>query len=242
MFRNHHKRRARLDQLRLEALRALELSEAEVEAVASSPESYERVQARIATKRRQRVERAGSARRRTSAWLNPALLTELSKRRRLAFAAAVALILLTATAVWLRTAPNTQPTTQKDAQKQLGRLPHPAATAHPVTPVTRETARGAGAELKPEQSPALRRTGRTARRLPAPNQVNIEEVATGYIPLTYITEATGADSGQVMRIRVPRAMLASMGVPASIGRTDGFVLADVVVGDDGLARAIRLVN
>jgi len=72
--------------------------------------------------------------------------------------------------------------------------------------------------------------------------MNIEEVATGYIPLTYITEATGADSGQVMRIRVPRAMLASMGVPASIERTDGFVLADVVIGDDGLARAIRLVN
>ncbi len=234
MFRNHDKRRARLDRLRLEALRALEVSEAEVEAVASSPESYERVQARIAAKRRQRDESARSGGRRTSAWL----LTELSKRRRLAFAAAVALILLAATAYWLRTAPNTQ----TDAQKQIGILPHPAATEHPVTPVTRDTARGAGAELKPEKPAALRRTGRTARRRPAPDQVNIEEVATAYIPLTYINEATGADSGQVMRIRVPRAMLASMGVPASIERTDGFVLADVVIGDDGLARAIRLVN
>jgi len=231
---NRHRRRARLDQLRQEALRALKESEAEVEAVASSSESYERVQARIADQRRLRDERAGSLRWRAQAWLSTAFFSEWSSARRgprLALAVTVAFILLAATAYWLRTLP--------DAQKPIAQRAHPSTTKHPITD---ESARLAGAEPKPEKAPTPRRAGRTARHRPAPDQVNIEEAATGYIPLTYITESAGAESGQVMRIRAPRAMLVSMGMPAGIEPTEGFVLADVVVGDDGLARAIRLVN
>lgn len=76
----------------------------------------------------------------------------------------------------------------------------------------------------------------------APQPQATGEIATDYIPLTWVTDATAMDSGQVVRVKVPRAMLLSIGVATNTAGAGEFVLADVVVSDDGLARAIRLVN
>lgn len=64
----------------------------------------------------------------------------------------------------------------------------------------------------------------------------------GYFPLTYLADATAMESGTVVRVELSRSALISLGVPVEPTRTDETLKADVVLGDDGVARAIRLVQ
>jgi len=50
------------------------------------------------------------------------------------------------------------------------------------------------------------------------------------------------DGGQVMRVELPRSALMSFGLPMDMERAAERIKADVVVGNDGLARAIRFVR
>lgn len=69
-----------------------------------------------------------------------------------------------------------------------------------------------------------------------------EEVVTQYFPLFY--SSVPATSMHVVRMEVPRASMVRFGLlPGdALNRTTGTVLADVIVGDDGLARAVRFVQ
>ena len=70
------------------------------------------------------------------------------------------------------------------------------------------------------------------------------EQASGneYLPLTYLADATAMESGTVVRVELSRSALISLGVPVQPDRSDETLKADVVLGDDGVARAIRLVQ
>ena len=69
-----------------------------------------------------------------------------------------------------------------------------------------------------------------------------QEVTTEYLPLTYLAYADDADRGHVVRVQMPRAALLTLGVPVGAEPSAELVKADIIVGDDGLARAIRLVR
>jgi hypothetical protein len=89
---------------------------------------------------------------------------------------------------------------------------------------------------------ANRKVRRPAATAPPANLVARNEVVTDYIPLTYLSDSTAIDSGMVVRVQVPRATLISMGLPMNVENSQELVKADVVVGDDGVARAIRFVH
>jgi hypothetical protein len=79
-------------------------------------------------------------------------------------------------------------------------------------------------------------------RPPAPAPI-AREVTTEFLPLLY--SSVPASHVQMVRLAVPRAALASFGLApleASDRASAGTVLADVLVGDDGLARAVRFVR
>jgi hypothetical protein len=72
---------------------------------------------------------------------------------------------------------------------------------------------------------------------------NEAESVTEFISL--VADAPAApplESGQLVRVQVPRAALASLGVPLNAERGNEPVKADVLLGGDGLARAIRFVR
>lgn len=71
---------------------------------------------------------------------------------------------------------------------------------------------------------------------------NEAEVATEFIPLLLGSDLPPVESGQVIRVQMPRSALASFGLPFNVERADESVKADVLVGDDGLARAVRFVR
>jgi hypothetical protein len=69
------------------------------------------------------------------------------------------------------------------------------------------------------------------------------ESVTEFISLVAGTpDAPPLESGQLVRVQLPRAALASLGLPSNIERQNEPVKADVLLGYDGLARAIRFVR
>ena len=68
------------------------------------------------------------------------------------------------------------------------------------------------------------------------------EIATDFIPLMNRESLAQMDGGQVMRVELPRSALMSFGLPMDMERATERIKADVVVGNDGLARAIRFVR
>ena len=69
-----------------------------------------------------------------------------------------------------------------------------------------------------------------------------DAVVTEFFPLMYSMVPIG--DGQIVRMEVPRTALASfaLGSGESSGSSLETVLADVLVGEDGLARAVRFVG
>jgi len=76
-----------------------------------------------------------------------------------------------------------------------------------------------------------------------PPETRAREVATEFLPLTYSDmPATG---GQLVRLEVARDALAAFGLTSAeavAGSPSDTLLADVFVGEDGLARAVRFVR
>jgi len=72
---------------------------------------------------------------------------------------------------------------------------------------------------------------------------NEAETVTEFIPLVAGAPAAAPlESGQLVRVQLPRAALASLGLPLNAERGHETIKADVLLGSDGLAHAIRLVR
>ena len=78
---------------------------------------------------------------------------------------------------------------------------------------------------------------------PAPAaDTRAQEVATEFIPLVQAGPYTQAEEGHLVRVELPRSALASFGLPVNAEATGDRVKADVLMGQDGIARAIRFVR
>jgi hypothetical protein len=75
-----------------------------------------------------------------------------------------------------------------------------------------------------------------------PGDAEITEVATDFVPIGYGSAADLQYGGQLVRVELPRSVLARFGLPVNMNRADETVKADLLVGADGLARAIRFVS
>jgi hypothetical protein len=87
------------------------------------------------------------------------------------------------------------------------------------------------------ESNAGRQVSATA---PAVNDAE-SEIATQFMPLGY-GPINPQDGGQLVRVELSRTAMLSMGLPVNMDRYDEKVKADVLLGPDGLARAIRFVQ
>jgi hypothetical protein len=105
----------------------------------------------------------------------------------------------------------------------------PAGTLHSVSPATADKGRNETAEaLAP---------GKGSR--PVPRRV-AADTASDFIALS--TSSYPLGDGMVVRVELPRSAPALVGLPIPSGDVSGTVTADVVLGQDGLARAIRFVQ
>lgn len=176
-------------------------------------------------------------------------------------AAAAILILLSGVAIALLnngSPANSAPATPLRAEDKQPPAPQLATPGAPKTVVNQDspalplTSEKTAVKQSPGESQGVNQLAenRKARKaqaggnatLQAVTQLAQNEVVTDYIPLTYLNDSTAFDSGLVVRVQVPRATLVSMGLPMNVENSSELVKADVVVGDDGVARAIRFVH
>ncbi len=96
-------------------------------------------------------------------------------------------------------------------------------------------------EVETALQPARRLTLPRATRRPAPVPMMPEGPVAVFVMLPGSELMPPSQGMQVLRVRIPRTRLQALGLPVSIDHLEERVLADVVVGDDGVARAVRLV-
>jgi hypothetical protein len=109
----------------------------------------------------------------------------------------------------------------------------PSAVSRPAVPSVRPSTVASGGPAAP---PSPARTTRLRPR-PAPKVPSVEFVA-----LPGAASLPRFESGSIVRVDLPLSSLAAYGVDISISGGKGPVKADVLVGQDGEARAIRLVS
>lgn len=73
---------------------------------------------------------------------------------------------------------------------------------------------------------------------PAPQR----EVVTEFIPVMYGQGLPPNEGGRLIRVQLPRSALWSFGLPMNVDRAGSRITADVLVGNDGMARAVRFVQ
>ena len=97
----------------------------------------------------------------------------------------------------------------------------------------------------PLQRPNPKHVRPVVSRRPRNNEVAnhvTREIATDFIPLSYMNVASLQDGGQIVRVELPRSALVNFGLPVNMDRYNEKVKADVLLGVDGLAHAIRFVQ
>ncbi len=70
----------------------------------------------------------------------------------------------------------------------------------------------------------------------------VAEVATDFYVIPYSEPVRADESMRVVRTDVPRSSLAAFGLPVNDERAFDPIPADVLVGEDNVARAIRFVR
>jgi hypothetical protein len=77
---------------------------------------------------------------------------------------------------------------------------------------------------------------------PQPDNAANTEIATDFLPMSYGSTVNLQDGGQMVRVELPRSAMASFGLPVNMDRANEKVKADVLLGLDGVAHAIRFVR
>ena len=83
---------------------------------------------------------------------------------------------------------------------------------------------------------------RTAPVRTRPAVTERQEFATDFLPLPFAPPVLPETGGQVVRVSLPRSAMRSVGLPVSEERLSERVPADVFLGEDGFARAVRFVK
>jgi hypothetical protein len=60
--------------------------------------------------------------------------------------------------------------------------------------------------------------------------------------LTSVAESGATEFTQTIRVEISRSTLLTMGLPVNIDRGEGPIKADIIIGEDGVARAVRILN
>lgn len=162
----------------------------------------------------------------------------------LAAAAAVLILAGGALIVWRR-----MPAPRPEAARAVASAPaRPADRPSAASPAANGPA---GAVTQPESLKPTKSLASAQVKAHAPKSVlkangagesdEFEDLAD-FIPLPYADDDAPLGTGELVRVRLPESALGLLGFPISDASSSEPVTADVVIGEDGVARAIRFVS
>jgi hypothetical protein len=156
--------------------------------------------------------------------------------------AAVLVVAMTVAAMWWgRSAALEEKIAKEAPPKQVEAPPGPIETG------PKDVEYRAGNYPVKQQPPApkqIRRNTAPRRSRPETQLANhvTNEIATDFMPIGDLNPASLQEGGQIVRVKLRRSALARFGFPVNMDRYNENVKADVLVGIDGLAHAIRFVQ
>jgi len=152
-----------------------------------------------------------------------------------AAAAAIILLALLAGVDWLKSAP----THQKQEANNLSATPSiPVPGQKQESQTLIEDRRDQNQKPTSNSAGSRRKGGNHNVRRSAESP---DVVATRFYPLVEEDEMAPLESGKVVRVEVPASTLISFGLPVTAESINRSVQADLLLGQDGLARAIRFL-
>lgn len=233
MNRKTHQSEEAFDEFCREIVSAAQASEDDMQAAANAPFLYQRLRARIAA---EQEPIAAIMPQQSSSLSFLAALGAFQNHWRWAFAAAIlAVVILAGLQVRKSAAPQIAGQQVTPANPQEA---HNTIAESAPTPSNRST-EGRGKPTQIASKIPATKTARTQARRTIAAEANAE-VATEFLPLTYSANWE-EQRGQIVRMEMPRSVLTTMGVPTT-NVTGDRVKADVMLGDDGVALAIRFIQ
>ena len=171
----------------------------------------------------------------------PAAVNSSRSRYWLVAVAAALLVAMGVLGMWWRSDVPEKNVADNTQQKQIETPAAPSGPVGPVQPEPQKPEERADNREPKRQAPKSVR--RHARRAPETQMTNhaSNEIATDFMLLGDANTLVLQDGGQIIRVRLPRSTLVRFGFPVNMDRNEN-VKADVLVGVDGLARAIRFVQ
>jgi hypothetical protein len=167
--------------------------------------------------------------------------TRAKFRFRLAFAAA-AVVVIAAAAFYVRERFTAPPPSSIEAGVQEG-APRDVEPPSVGQRKDRQKENLSAAQPLSSSGGAHSQASHSARH-PRENRTRFESSEAGmdFVPVIYGSNLTPLEGGQILRVRLSRSALASLGLPVNVEHPDETLMADVMLGEDGLARSIRLVD
>jgi hypothetical protein len=134
---------------------------------------------------------------------------------------------------------------RKDNNAHITKTPPPQPVVKPEEQVAKDN--GESESPRESRAPQARRGNRP--RLNKPFIIDSMTTyaedsgdATDFFPLSYGGDQKPMERGEVIRVQMPSSALIAFGLPVNVERADTPVKADLLVGEDGMARAIRFVR
>src|SRR5262245_37477378 len=170
---------------------------------------------------------------------SPAALPWFARHKPLWRMAAAAMLLLSvgSVALW----PRGQKSNAGDRPSDVVNRPTPQASQFKPPEASREELVRSRSARETHSSTATR-PGAGRLRRPAPSIKKGADGAGQLFPLTFVARSGPAEFVRTVRIEISRSTLMAMGLPVNIDRGEGLIKADVIIGEDGVARAVRLIN
>jgi len=156
--------------------------------------------------------------------------------------AAVLIVAMTVAAMWWRSA-----APEQKIAKETPPPPQVEAPSSPKEVTPKEVEYRAQNDAPKQQREASKPLRRNTTPRPAQPETQLanhvtNEIATDFMPLGDLNPAALQDGGQIVRVKMRRSALVRFGFPVNMDRYNENVKADVLVGVDGLAHAIRFVQ
>jgi len=166
---------------------------------------------------------------------SPAGLPRFARHKPLLGIAAAAMLLLSTvtTALWLRE----QRAKVDNAPADVTRRPTPQSPPGKSPEALSDPQRESGTH-----SSTVARSAVTRGQRRTPRVKEGADNAGEFFPLTFVAKSGSTEFVQTVRIEISRSMLLSMGLPVNIDRGEGPIKADIIIGEDGVARAVRIIN
>lgn len=214
-----------IDQIGRNLLEASKLQDSEIEKIIAEPNLFESVRARIEAGKT--IGRAQSAFR---DWIEISILNW----KRVTVVGALAAFLIGAFILVFFTRQEETPVAAIDTPAQVEQTENPSPIPDPNEFINSSEVK---TPVIPQHAVSKGKTKQIrAKRLP---RMEREEVSDFYA-LTYADDAD--DGGQIVRVELPRSSLFAMGIDVPVENDTSKVKTDLLIGSDGVMKAVRFVK